>query len=630
MSYVVLTYPGGAAVTAFEAMIEALVASGEWTLAHRAFRLAVLTAGQAPPPVTPLIGPSGSVGVLVGQVFDRAATHAGEVAAAALEPLTELSPLDAARHLVTQAWGAYVAVWIGPADSGPTVLRDPSGALEVLIWRRDGVTVVSAQPIAGRAGPLELSIDWPRIGQILADPISASLGAPPLRGLAAIDPGVTVQGGDGERPVALWRPADIVRAAQGRAWPSRQDLRRTVDAAVAALARDAGPIVCEISGGLDSAIMATSLAAVGEGPRLAVNFHGDQPEADERTYAQGVADRIGAPLRTVRRQLFAFDEASLAACGRAARPNFNALDPGYDAGLIAALEAVDGRALFTGHGGDTVFYQVAASALAADLLRGAPCEGSRRQRLEEVARRTRRSIWSLGFEALTGRPWAVSIEGQLLRQEAERIRRAGLTHPWLAGLGGVSPAKRQQIRALVSNLNANGATGRGERARIVHPLLSQPVVEACLAIPAPVLSAGEGERSYARDAFAERLPRAIVERRSKGEISVFLNRCLAVSRPFLRDFLLGGRLAARGLLDARDLEAALEPEAMVWKDASRDLLTAAALEAWVGHWEGRIAEGAAAAVGAGSPVAEPAGAEPAGAGEGRGRPRASARKANTR
>lgn len=618
MGYVVLTCPPGGASAALDEMVEVLTRDGGWTLAHRSFRLAALTDTDVPPPVTPIVGRAGVVGVLIGRAFDRATTSAGQVAPADLDGLAEIAPLDACRRLIAGAWGPYVLVWAGAPSDGATLLRDPSGGLEALMWRRDGVTIVSSRPITGRAGPIGLTIDWPRIAQIIADPVSAALGAPPLKGLAALDPGVARHGRDTMDRVVLWDPGAVVRAARGRAWPSREDLRLTVDACVAALADGPDRIVCEISGGLDSAIVATSLAARGLGPHACVNFYGDQPEADERAYAQALAERIGVPLRTVRREPFAFDAAILQASGRAARPNFNALDPGYDAGLIAALAAADAKVLLTGHGGDTVFYQVAASALAADLLGGAPCEGSRLQRLEEVARRTRRSIWSLALEALTGRPSNLSIEGQLLRKEARQLRRIGVTHPWVVGLDGVSPAKRRQIRALASNLNSTGETGRDAKARIVHPLLAQPVVEACLAIPAPVLSAGERERSFAREAFADRLPRRIVERRSKGEISVFLNRCLAASRPFLREFLLDGRLAARGLIDGIELDAALEPEAMVWKDASREILTAAALEAWVRHWEGRIAEGE----GAGTAAPPPEGGEIG--------PRTSVRKANAR
>jgi len=592
MGYVVLTCPPGQACESLDAMVADLRATGTWMLAHRSFRLAVFTDSQVPPGVEALVDSSGVAGVLIGRAFDRAATTATHVAPAWLGGLADLDPLNACARLVAESWGAYVAVFIGQPHAGPTVLRDPSGGLEVLAWPREGVTIVGSRAIEGRAGPVGLAIDWDQVTRILDDPISAALGAPPLKGLSHLEPGSVLHGpGLGDKTI-LWSPAAVVRAAKGRAWPDRAALRRTVDACIRALADGEATILSEISGGLDSAIVATSLAGGGLGPHAAINFFSDAPEADERRYAQAVADQIGVPLRTVRRRPFALSEAGLAASGRAARPNFNALDPDYDAGLVAALEASDAKVLFTGHGGDTVFYQVAASALAADLLRGAPCEGSRLRRLEEVARRTRRSVWSLALEALTLRPSRLSSDGQLLRIEASRRRLSGPSHAWLTDLSGVSPAKRQQITALASNLNVNGATGRGERARLVHPLLAQPIVELCLAIPAPVLSAGERERSFAREAFAERLPRRIVERRSKGDISVFLGRSLAASADFLRGFLLEGRLAARGLIDPAELAGALEPEALVWKDASKEILAAATLEAWVRHWEDRIAAGA--------------------------------------
>lgn len=616
MGYAVLTAPPGRPDEALDAMAADLLASGTWTLAHRSYRLAVFTDGLVPPGVEALAGRGGVAGVLIGRAFDRAATTAGEVAPARLAGLADCDPLAACARLVADSWGGYVAVFVGPPRDGPAVLRDPSGALEVLAWTRDEVAVVSSRVIEGRAGPARLAIDWDQVTRILDDPISAALGAPPLKGLTHLEPGGALHGQGFSDKTVLWSPAAVIRAAKGRAWPGRAALRRTVDACVRALADGEEAILSEISGGLDSAIVATSLASSGLGPQAAINFFSDAPEADERRYAQAVADQIAAPLRTVRRRPFALSEDGLAASGRAARPNFNALDPDYDAGLVAALEASGAKALFTGHGGDTVFYQVGASALASDLLRGAPCEGSRVRRLEEVARRTRRSVWSLAWEALTLQPSRLSQDGQLLRAEAARRRLSGPSHAWLADLAGVSPAKRQQITALASNLNVNGATGRGERACLVHPLLAQPVVELCLAIPAPVLSAGERERSFAREAFAERLPRLIVERRSKGDISVFVGRTLAASGPFLRDFLLDGRLAARGLIDAGELAAALEPEALVWKDASREILTAATLEAWVRHWEGRIAAGA-------GPAGTAASEDATG-------PRASARKAKAR
>ncbi len=597
MGYVILTYPAGRACEAFDEMVAELQADGAWTLAHRAFRLAVLTDGDMAPRVTPIAGHGGVAGVLIGRAFDRAATERGEVAAARLDGLDQGDPIDACRRLVFESWGGYVALWIGRPKDGPTILRDPSGAMEVLAWRRDDVTVVSSHALTGRAGPLGLAIDWARVQRTLDDPTSAAMAPPPLTGLLQVEPGSVLHGPDLAEKTVLWSPAAVVRTAQGRnarrrGWPSRQEMRQTIDACVRALAADEPAILCEISGGLDSAIIATSLAASGLGPHAAVNFYRDQPEADERVYAQAVADRAGVALRTVRRPPFTVTQAVLQAGAISARPNFNGLDPGYDEGIIVALDASDAKVLFTGQGGDTVFFQIAASALASDLLRGTPCEGSRLRRLEEVARRTRRSLWSLAGEAITGRPSRNSLDGQVLVAEAARQRRSGPSHPWLTNLKGVSVAKRQQIAALAANLIANGETGRARRARIVHPLLCQPVVEMGLAIPAPVLSAGEGERSFAREAFGDRLPSIITQRRSKGDVSVFMGRTLAASAGFFRDFLLDGRLAAQGLIDPAWFAAALEPEAMVWKDASREILAAATLEAWVRYWEGRLSTAA--------------------------------------
>ena len=98
------------------------------------------------------------------------------------------------------------------------------------------------------------------------------------------------------------------------------------------------------------------------------------------------------------------------------------------------------------------------------------------------------------------------------------------------------------------------------------------------------------DRSLARGAFADRLPSRIIERRSKGDISVFLGRKLAASIDFFRPLLLDGRLVAEGLLDRAAVDAALSSEAMIWKDSTVDILAAATLETWLRHWEGRIAK----------------------------------------
>ena len=151
-------------------------------------------------------------------------------------------------------------------------------------------------------------------------------------------------------------------------------------------------------------------------------------------------------------------------------------------------------------------------------------------------------------------------------------------------------AKRMQIAGLVNNQSVFAPSRRGAVAALAHPLLSQPMVELCLAIPAPILSAGEGDRSFARDAFADDLPASIRYRRSKGDVTVFFGRSVAASLPFLREFLLGGRLAEQGLIDPRRFDEALRAEQLVWRDDYGAILAAAQIEAWLRHWESRIAD----------------------------------------
>ena len=597
MGYIVLLRSPGRSVDAFEAMATDLLARG-WRKVAVSRLITVFLDGGAPPTIAVWRPEPRIEGVLIGEVFDRAATDLGQVSRFDLSVVADATPLEAADLLIRRAWGQYVFVGQVVEDA-PVILRDPSGALAAYVWTREAVTVVASHVVEGRAGPAELAIDWTRLGQILADPVNGGFD-PPLIGVMDVRPGAARHGVGARQVSDLWSPARVVRASAGAASPGRETLRARVDACVAALA-GTGTVACEISGGLDSAIVATSLKAVGRTPAATVNFYRVQAESDERRYAQAVADEIGAPLRVVRRDPFVLDLHALNRAARCATPNFNALDFGYDEGLIETIETSGAQVLFTGHGGDVVFFQLAAPELAADLMTGGPCEGSRLARLAELARRTRRSVWSLGREALSGRSRLMAPPatpgGGVIKLLAKPKQQA-----WLADDAGLSRAKRRQVAALAAQLYVNGATGRAEKARIAHPLLAQPVVETCLAIPATILSSGEQERSFAREAFADRVPASVLERRAKGEINVFMGQTLARSIDVLRPLLLDGVLVRKGWIDAAAMEAALTPESMVWKDRTLEILTAATLEAWVRHWEGRVA---AVSTGADAPL-EPA------------------------
>jgi asparagine synthase (glutamine-hydrolysing) len=566
-------------------MVHDLLARG-WRKASAPYGLVALTRGDKPPPIAAIPGFRGTGAVLIGELFDKAAAQAGEgraIGAASLAEALETDPQGACRSLARHAFGDYALIVRRQGEAGPLAFSEPLGGLPCFGWVRQGVTIIGSAPPEGLAAPTGVRIHWRALAAHMADR-RRSGGAPPLTGVTWIEPG-TCRWGEGlSKVLRIWSPAGAARRRDHR--PDPAALRQVVDGAVAALALGQERIVCEISGGLDSAIVATSLAAQGRKANLALNFYRGQAEADERSYARAAAEHADVALRCVERPLLVLDEATLLAGAAAFRPNFEILDSDFDRFALEAIADVGADAVFTGHGGDVVFYQLSAAELGVDLLRGAPCSGSRLARLVEVSRRTRRSVWSLAAQAVTGRPSRIAAELMAARPVLVQAREE-TPHPWLRGRAGLSAAKRAQIAGLAVSQGLYAATRRGEAARLRHPLFSLPVVEACLAIPPTLLSQGEGERSLARAAFSDRLPQSILARRSKGDISVFLGRSLAANVAMLRGFLLDGRLVAQGVVDRRGLEAILSPEILIFRDVAGEILGAVVLEAFARYWEAR-------------------------------------------
>lgn len=578
--YLALVWPRGAPSQAAETKRAAIQAEGGWRLAHRAQQIAVFIRGARPLLVRAVPDQGGAV---IGELFDTAATREGRTRDFSLRRMANLPPPQTARLLTRDAWGRYVAI-LKAGDAPPTLVRDPTGALDCLTWIRDEVMFVASTPPAqGPCAPVGLAVDWVKLGDLLA---RGNLWSEicPLKGVEALGAGVMRTGWRAGEATRLWRPADHARGS--RTWIDPKGLADLVDACVAALAKDRAPILLEISGGLDSAIVASSLARCRAPVIAAFNAYWPQREGDERVWAQRIADHFGFTLITSRRDLMAVDAAMLDQTAGSARPGLNAQDPDLDRDLADHLRRVGAQALFTGQGGDGVFYQMGHPALAADILCGRPAPAGRAASLAMLSRRTRATVWSLMARA--AQPLARTSPGVPPPSFLADSVAIPAPHPWVADHRGVSPAKRIQIRGLTNIQTAYGDSLRGRAADLIHPLMAQPLVEACLGVPAPILALGQLDRPYARAAFADRLPPVSLLRRSKGDVSVFFSKSLAASLPTLRPFLLEGRLASQGLIDVDRLEPLLYCEPMIWRDCVGEVMLTATLEAWVRAWERKI------------------------------------------
>ena len=595
--YLALAWPPGQPGQAAEAMKAAILADGDWRVAYQEFCILVCVRGRNAPRVQVL---PRRQGVVIGELYDAQATVEGRAALFDPAILAGLEPRDAATVLTRCAWGSYVALFT-PLRAAPWILRDPMGGLECVTWSRDEVTLVASQiPATGPAAPVDLAIDWSRVEAMLHD-LTLSAQTVCLRGVEAAAPGVLRQMGLGGPCETLWSPLGFARRAGARRADSRdwrpQVLAERIDACVAALLIDRDPVVAEVSGGLDSSLVGLSLAKAKAPVAAVINHYWPEPQGDERAYAREVAAVLDRPLEAVARTDLVYDLDRLMRCAGGPRPPFNAQDADYDRYMAERLETLGAKALFTGHGGDAVFYQMPTPALARDVLLGALSgQGrgwslGRRAALALLARRMRWSVWRLTLAAL-GRGGGAQANVPAPSFMARPARRAA-PHPWLVAARGVSAAKRYQLLALANSQLLQGESLRGAVADLVHPLLSQPVVELCLSIPAPILAIGEQDRPHVRAAFAGRLPALIRDRRGKGDVTAVFTRSLAQGVAVLGPFLLEGRLTAAGILDREKLASMLDPDAMIWRDLTGEIMRAVFVEAWVRVWAARL-EGRAA------------------------------------
>lgn len=580
--YLALAWPSEDTATGqrVEAVAQRLTRREGWSQADEAEGCRLFVHTAHPLPVRRLSG-----GWLVGDLFRRADHRP------AADLISQPGDVIAQCAAIASAyWGRYAAIW--PRKGDLAAFRDPTGAHAVLRWRAGGASLVASEVPAG-LGDLapELALDWHAIARRLASPSTAA-GELAVTGLEAATPGVLLPYGPCAGRI-VWSPAQFARRETPDLEAAKAAFRAHVDGCVGAYAARGAPILAEVSGGLDSAIVASALVQAPHARvRAWTHFHALDVEGDERGYAQAVAERLGVLLTVIRKPEQTFSATGLAEIPTGLWPSANGLDTQYDKALAKLCADVGAAAILTGQGGDAVFFQPPTPLAAADLWgRGLGLAGWT-DAIAAIGRWTRRSAWSVASVALRARfGLAQSPEpapAAFVSAEARALAGRPRCHPWLKDLRGVAPAKRLQIQGLIYAQGYLGASRRGRVADIIHPLLSQPIVELGLSIPIADLTRGGESRALARAAFRDRLPDVVAERRSKGDVTAYYGRMIARSLEVIRPYLLRGRLAAAGLLAGPVLDAMLREEHLIWRGGYGDLLELIALEAWVRHWRERL------------------------------------------
>lgn len=493
------------------------------------------------------------------------------------------------QHLIERYWGHYVAVI--HAEDALYVLRDPSGMLPCYFVASRGVVTLGSEPTAlARSGNLRAGIDITGLARALLH-----AGLPEqntaLFGVQELLPGMCLHIEESKLSTSVrWNPWDFVpEEAVETVEEQAERLRRVTRLCVNGWANQFERPLLSISGGLDSSIVGACLSEAGR-EFSCITLLTDDSLGNEQTFSRTFAQHAGRRLFEER---YALEDINLdrSSVGHMARP-FGRMDANaYDAVVVRVARQSGAGAIFTGNGGDNVFYMSRSARPLADRYLAEGVSSGLFGTVRDIQKLTGASVAQVighGFRA-----WRKASKPYLWRAETEFLSRA-LTesaelsmfhHPWFdLPRKRYPPGKAAHIAMLVRMHYSLSAYSSRGGVPVVHPLASQPILECCVQIPSWQQCDQGIDRSVARRAFARALPPALISRKVKGSPQGFSFQIFANFRDQMCDRLMDGFLLRNGILDRSSIEMAFANGDRLNENQITRLLMLVDAEAWVRNW----------------------------------------------
>ncbi|HEY7638162.1 MAG TPA: asparagine synthase C-terminal domain-containing protein [Steroidobacteraceae bacterium] len=538
-------------------------------------------------------------GVAFGRLFERSYAADNVPARVAFDQkLTDAVVAGGGRTLIEKYWGQYVAFVLDEQDESTCVVRDPTGGVPCLTLNVHGIDVYFQRfEDCERLRMPALSINHRYVcGRLAYDAVSRRDSG--LNEVSMVLPGERIVHRRGEREtIFLWDPLQIAATDMIEDPAAAIRLtRETVRTCVHAWASCFDGILLFLSGGLDSSIVLSCLADAPTRPALlCLNDYSPGSNSDERMYARLAAERAGCRL-IERPRSSNVDLSLLGQLPRAAYPAPACVDLETAAreAEFAAENAL--AAHFNGDGGDELFHRSARLPSSTDFayahglrptllglaLNDAAYLHTSFWHVLDVAREhgMRRRQWN------ARELWQEGLRPLLHPHVADEARRdPQFIHPQFRGSPRLPPGKLDQAYHLTLHAmrNHNPLTPTHYPVEI-SPLLSQPFIELSLRIPQYVLTVDGRDRSVARYAFADDIPRQIALRKTKGGVEEFLKDLLARNLDVVQGLLLDGFLVQQGYLDRQKLERVLAGGPTDISSCSSELMGYLDIEAWARNW----------------------------------------------
>lgn len=379
-------------------------------------------------------------------------------------------------------------------------------------------------------------------------------------------------------------------------------LRDTVRSTIGALTGCYDCILHNI-GGLDSSIALACMAQVPRPPKITcTTFFTKSPQGEERFFSRQVPKRFGIPLVEWELDARNADLEKIFSMNKLVNPPRYSDVTNLSGEILALAKEIGAQAIFTGNGGDNVFFQPPRNLGALDYVRRHGFDKHSLKVLMEASRYGRQSIFSSFrgmlrerffpapcfssvFNAIYEGPNCPIANPEFIGDDQyERF-----LHPLLIPKESIPKGKYMHI--LISALyymdyyDRWDATYFGES---LHVYQTQPIVEACLRIPIWILTYGGIDRGLARKAFRNDLPPDIVMRRSKSTPAPYYQSLFEYNIGFLREVLLDGTMVREKILIRDKLEAALKRNDFFLHVHTYQIFVYLTMEIWLRSWIERL------------------------------------------
>lgn len=381
-----------------------------------------------------------------------------------------------------------------------------------------------------------------------------------VRGVFELFPGETLICNGGKSEIRRnWVPMDSMAHPINDLGAGICAVRDSIESVFEQLSSRIDNVLVTTSGGLDSSIVGVMCAKYFNHTRF-VTFFTQDPLGDERAYARLLAEHCDVELI----EIDISDDRNDPRCtagSHLARPSARASGMSKSETLLELAAKHRAEAIFNGFGGDNVFCFLQSSTplldrisssldplglwnTTRDIMQMTGCSAPRL--LSHAANALARHVRNGGHYNWITQP-------RFLADEIAASTRPRYPHPWLADAASWNLSHLSRTAMLVRTHPFLERFKRGAGCPNFSPLLSGPVLDACLAIPSWHWCRGGTNRAVARMAFASMLPAAVLSRTEKGSPVAAYARTYTDNRAKLADFLADGFLAASHIVNSDEI-----------------------------------------------------------------------------